>query len=100
MANAGRHADTHILKKMIFESKVLKIKVEDSPVIKRIKNIFNQLVLIDEAYNCKYNGHKFVNHSSWKYVNRTAIKVNQLRFKYWQFTPLSEKDLTKDVTLI
>ncbi len=97
MANAGRHNDTRILKKMIYEGLLIKITDKDyhsnPATVWRIKKLFNDIVQHDEAYNHKYNGKKYIAHSAWRKVDKALIRINQWRFNNWCFEPLSEKDL-------
>ena len=95
MANAGRHSDTVLLKKMIKYGLVLKINEGDHPVIVNIKIRFNNVVLNDYAENRSYNGRKYIWHSAWNKCDSVVMRVNQIRQKNWQFAPINTLDLTK-----
>jgi hypothetical protein len=89
MANAGRHNDTKLIQRMIKEERLIKVSDNDHPCAVRIKQMFNHIVSNDILINANYNGHKYVNHSAWKYLNKLSITVNQIRFRQFYFEPLS-----------
>lgn len=85
MANAGRHNDTRLLKRMIKEEKLIKISPKDHPFVKIAKLKFNEIVIGDIMANSNFGGKKFVTHSAWNRIGPTLILINQLRFRYWYF---------------
>jgi hypothetical protein len=97
MANAGNHNDTRILKRMIFEGKLIKISGKDyeNVTVLRIKSRFNDLVRKDEVYTSSYMGKKYKGHKAWKYMDNVLRWANQTRWKFFNFEPLSAAELYK-----
>lgn len=89
MANAGNHNDTRLLGRMIREGKLIKISPDDHPVLVKIKERFNDLVLNDDIVRSTYMGQKWDRHTAWNRVGKTLIWLNQLRFKHWYFENIS-----------
>lgn len=89
MANAGRHNDTQLIKKMIFDEKLIRIEPTDHHIAKQIKFRFNALVMTDTLRNGNYNGRKYVSHSAFRHVDKLLIRINQLRFKHWYFESIT-----------
>ena len=85
MANAGRHNDTKVLKQMIRDGKLLKVGLNDNPVLVTIKQKFNHVVINDFVSNRSINGKTYHWHSAWVSKNNTLLQVNQLRIKHWYF---------------
>lgn len=90
MANAGYSPDCKLLSKMIKDGTQLKYDAfKDSAVVCRIKDIMNRVVFEDKISYFTYNSKtKLEHHSAWIAETKALIKINQLRQKYWYFSPI------------
>jgi hypothetical protein len=74
---------------MIREGKLIKISPDDHPVLVKIKNRFNDIVINDDIVRNTFMGKKCDSHTAWRRVDKTLIWLNQLRIKHWYFETIS-----------
>ena len=56
----------------------------------------NEISGLDQPYNVlTANGKKVVTHTAWRYTASAMLKINAIRQRYWDFSPLSEEHLYK-----
>lgn len=83
MANNGFGRDTILLKRMIKESRLLKIKQGDHPIAKLIKEKLNNVIYQDTLGKERYKTKTFVTHTAWGRINITVTKINKIRQQNW-----------------
>lgn len=74
---------------MISEGKLIKILPTDNPVLVKIKERFNDIVITDDIVRNTFMGKKCDSHTAWKRIDKTLIWLNQLRFKHFYFESIS-----------
>ena len=85
MANAGYSNDKKLIRSRMDSGKLIKLYPDDDKLQIIFKNYINNLISNDVITNEFYCGKNYLVHSSWKYVCKTLIKINQLRIKNWYF---------------